>query len=298
MRRERDAASPSGQRRREQDEDDRPRRTRSGGKGLLVGLIVGGVVLVAAVVVVLVLTLGRSGEGGGDGSAKGGDKPGIGDAALPPLNPKESQLKDQLRVQLRAADANTRRNAIATAGQNKNLVAHLYDDVIAAWQDPADLVKEQVVNFLGFHHNKPNLAVPILIQAMSNRRISRGQVLHSLKGYGPLAKDAMPIVRQYILEVSDRQGSVYQDVGAYRSIGAKDEDVVSLLSAFLENKTFTRRDQAADMLAQIGPAARRAVPALLAYAQEPDRANRGFNSPAYQALKKIDPEAARKAGVP
>ena len=46
------------------------------------------------------------------------------------------------------------------------------------------------------------------------------------------------------------------------------------------------------------PGAKEAAPALLAYAQEPDRFNRGFNSPAYQALKKIDPEIAKKAGVP
>lgn len=32
--------------------------------------------------------------------------------------------------------------------------------------------------------------------------------------------------------------------------------------------------------------------------EEPDRFNRGFNSPAYQALKKIDPEMAKKAEVP
>jgi hypothetical protein len=228
----------------------------------------------------------------------GGQGPAAPEQPLPALSDKESQLLEQVRAQLKDSDANKRRQAIATAGQNKNVAAHLYDDILAAWQDSAVVVKDQVVNFLSFHHNKPEKAIPILIEGLRTPLISRGQALLALSRYGSQAKEALPAVRQYIFEVSDRQGSLGQDVRAYRGIGASDQDVLSLLMEYLKNKKFAGRDNAADILAAMGPAAKDAVPDLLAYAQEPDRFNRGFNSPAYQALKKIDPAAAKKAGVP
>jgi len=291
---DRDQQGPSPRtagRRNQKDDANGERRgpPRGRGKGLLVGLIGGGVGLALIGVLILGFALGWFG---------GGQGPAAPEQPLPALSDKESQLLEQLRAQLKDPIANKRRQAIATAGQNKTVAAHLYDDILAAWQDSAVVVKDQVVNFLGFHHNKPDKAVPILMEGLRNPQISRGQVLLALSRYGSQAKEALPAVHQYIFEVADTQGSLGQDVRAYRAIGATEQDVLSLLMEYLKNKKFVRRDNAADLLGAMGPAAKEAVPDLLAYAQEPDRFNRGFNSPAYQALKKIDPAAAKKAGVP
>jgi hypothetical protein len=284
--------------RREREEDERP--SAGGGYVLWLALIGGGVVLVAAIAVVLVVALNRPGGSGAGGGAGGQAPPKGEDAPLPELNPKEVQLKAESLRELGAADANTRRNAIAKAGQTRNLAAHLYDNVLAAWNDPEYIVKRQVVNFLSLHQNKPSRAVPILIEAMDDKTLSGGgEVFFALSKYGTHAKAALPLARRHILVNSNRMGSLGQDVQRYRGMGATDEEVLSLLSEFLRNKEFKGgRDRAADILAGMGAAAKPALSDLLAYAKEPDPFRRGFNSPAYQALKKIDPEAARKAGVP
>jgi HEAT repeat protein len=204
---------------------------------------------------------------------------------------------NQMLGELRDADPNKRRNAIAGLGQNRKIAAHAYDQVIAAWEDQSDVVKRQVLNFLTFHHNKPDKAVPLFHEALKTPNLSR-DAFRGIGGYGPAAKEALSAVRDTIMRNSDPDSALPQDIGVYKRLGATDKEVISLLIDYLKEKRFVRRDHAADILGTMGPAAKEAAPALLAYAQEPDRWGRGLKSPAYQALKKIDPDMAKKAGVP
>ncbi len=71
-------------------------------------------------------------------------------------------------------------------------------------------------------------------------------------------------------------------------------EVVPLLVEALKEDTLVRLF-AAEALADLGPAAKAAVPALLEVAQAPGASTR-WN--AIDALKRIDPEAVKKAGLP
>lgn len=278
-------------RRNQGDDDDHPRRSKKKGKGILFVLIGGGVALILVAVVVIGITQGWFGGDNKDGKGPIVQQP------LPDLSPKERELMNKFLQELRDPDPNNRRNAIASLGQNKKIAANAYDQVLAAWQDQSDVVKRQVINFITLNQNKPDKAVPILHEALKKPDWSR-DAFRGIAKYGPAAKETLPTVRDTIMRNADPDGSLAYDVKIYRSIGATDKDVIALMIDYLKEKKFGRRDHAADILGSMGPAAKEASPALLAYAQEPDRFQRGFKSPAYQALKKIDPDAAKKAGVP
>jgi HEAT repeat protein len=67
------------------------------------------------------------------------------------------------------------------------------------------------------------------------------------------------------------------------------------LHCTLRHKDFKVRNRVADILGRMGPVAKQAVPGLVAALEDPTPLVR---TTAAKALKRIDPDAAKKAGVP
>jgi HEAT repeat protein len=82
--------------------------------------------------------------------------------------------------------------------------------------------------------------------------------------------------------------------GAIARIDPGNAEAMAVLMADLDDGTELERSCAAKMLGEVGPAAKTAVPLLINVYKTGDFMSRGA---AGQALKRIDPAEARRAGV-
>lgn len=138
---------------------------------------------------------------------------------------------------------------------------------------------------------KADIAVPVLID-----EIKTGQYYYRasrrLGEMGPAAKAAVPILTQIA-----ENGSVAA-AGALWAITNEPEPALTNLVRVLKDKDAKDPESAVVILAEMGPKAKAAVPALLA-AYKRVQANRysSLREEIEAALRKIDPEAAKKAGI-
>lgn len=113
---------------------------------------------------------------------------------------------------------------------------------------------------------------------------------------GPVAKDAAPEIVKLYKDADQEDGVRLMAVFALGKIGVAHKEVMPALIEILGTGSPGDKRQAALVLGQIGPEAKDAVPSLLKVyenrAMDPDSSKR-----AAEALKKIDPEAATKAGI-
>jgi len=136
-------------------------------------------------------------------------------------------------------------------------------------------------------------AVPELIKIYGQNisEESRGAIVLSLGSIGPAASNSVPL----LLMQSSRTNDVYAvwAIWALGQIHAQPEIVVPTLTKLLGNADPGVKGESARALGRFGAAASAAVPALLEYLNEkkPGQLN-SFR----EALVKIDPEVASKAG--
>ncbi len=127
-------------------------------------------------------------------------------------------------------------------------------------------------------------AVPALIEALNgdDERV-RSAAAVALGQIGPDAKDAVPALRAAL-------GPGLLGQNSARALGRIGPHGMPALIDALKNGS----EHAALALGEIGPDAREAVPALLAAIKS---GQEDVSRSAAEALRKIDPEAARRAGV-
>jgi HEAT repeat protein len=212
---------------------------------------------------------GRNGEGAEEAVRQAGTN------AIPTL----------LRM-LRAKDSALRVKATELAGRQ-----HLIEIEFThaeGWNDAA---------VMGFHllGSKVQSAVPALIE-IANQNISpssRNDAICALGMVGPLAKNALPSLLRWTTN-ADWKGRFYAIRSLYE-IGAEPDRVLPVLISALHDPNQMVQSRAVWTLGEWGPNARIAVPVLV----DCLNASNGFpvRSEVIDALKKIDPEAAAKAGV-
>jgi HEAT repeat protein len=139
-------------------------------------------------------------------------------------------------------------------------------------------------------------AVPVLIAMYDQNDPALSSLQQQIAGVlgciGPTAKAAIPSL---LRRARDPNNSVRLNaVFALSQIHADAESVVPALIESLSDSDALARANAADGLGNFGTAAKSAVPALVQSLNDTDRIAREH---AEWALKKIDPEAAAKAGV-
>jgi HEAT repeat protein len=129
--------------------------------------------------------------------------------------------------------------------------------------------------------------VPAMTAILKNKEAKpelRQRVVNTLAKMGPAAKEAVPALIEE-LRAASKPASVYPDIvlRALRAIGA--EAVPGLTDLALNDQDNTVRRYAIEVLGEIGPPAKAAVPALRQCLDSPDRL---ISSSAAVALKRIE----------
>lgn len=135
-------------------------------------------------------------------------------------------------------------------------------------------------------------AIPALIRILKTDYSSEvGMAAYALGRIGPDARAAVP---QLVATLSNKESLVASQTALALWQIAKHEKAIPTLIRLLTDENTTERYHAAWRLQVIGPPAKEAVPALVKNLK--DKAD--YVAPAAaDALKAIDPEAARKAGI-
>lgn len=135
-------------------------------------------------------------------------------------------------------------------------------------------------------------AVPVLIELLTDDYVVRSFVAEALGNIGPDAAAAIPRLMEAMKEREGRTGEAedarWRANNALARIGLA---AVPALIEALEDNNFYVRQRAAFALHDIGPGAKEAVPALL------ERFKKEKLQWAANALKRIDPDAAAEAGI-
>ncbi len=143
-------------------------------------------------------------------------------------------------------------------------------------------------------------AVPALVNLLADPDpIVRWASLTALRMLGPAAKEAVPALARL---VQDRRGCIWQAPNGPHFLrtgattrwitGVEGQDLIPAQAAFRKERPVPVAELACGVLAEIGPAARDATPALLTACQE-ERVS--VRLAAVAALKKINPEALARA---
>jgi len=158
-------------------------------------------------------------------------------------------------------------------------------------------------------------AIPLLVKGLKdeNTRVRFG-CLVALGDFGPAANSAVPQLVEFLNCVPstapvlvcdnpvrfdvetplDDHILQFQAIWTLWSIEKKADTIVPKLIDILSNdKTEAWREHAAAVLGFLGPKARAAVPSLIKALEDTD----SVHCAAAEALEKVDPEAARKAGI-
>ncbi len=139
----------------------------------------------------------------------------------------------------------------------------------------------------------PDLAGVLLKDEKGSVRLAAGTAIWRL---GPIAKNAAPEIIQAYKDVNQDEEVRLMAAYALGKIGIANKEVVPTLVETLRTGEASQKRLAALVLGQIGPDAKEAVPELIKVygnnVMDPESSKR-----AAEALKKIDPEAAAKAGI-
>jgi HEAT repeat protein len=143
--------------------------------------------------------------------------------------------------------------------------------------------------------NKPDRALPILAKELQRTKdpSARKEAAEALGRLKTAAKPALPPLRQ-ALEDADTDVRIAAAEAVWL-VSAQADAAVPVLAAALKDEDADSRKGAAEALARLGPVAKGALP-VLARTLKDDDAN--VRKAAAEAMRKIDAEAAAKAGIP
>jgi HEAT repeat protein len=177
--------------------------------------------------------------------------------------------------------------------------------LIEALSDQSGDVRYSSAQTLGLIGPEAESAVPALIPLLTDSHFGPGvRVLafEALGMIGPKAKAAMPALRNLL---TTNANDLYWGEKTAVAIWRIDGDVTNTLPVLIQGLSQPdpqERGEAIDVMAEMGPQAKAAVPVLLNELSQPTvpaiiATDADSGQKITNALKQIDPEAAAKAGV-
>jgi HEAT repeat protein len=219
------------------------------------------------------------------------------------IGPDAAALLPELQRMLRDPDADHRPGvalAVWRVARREEVGAEVHDPrqealsvliALVRSRDPNDRVDAaRVLAEIGADARR---AVPALVEALRDEEPGvRGYCADALASMGPAAAEAADA----LAELFGREKGYGRVVAAsaLASVGRPSPEAAAYLTTFLERHP-AEAARVVPVLGECGPAAKAAVPLLLRYLTDEDRA---AYLAAAKALPRIDPEAARKAGLP
>ena len=200
------------------------------------------------------------------------------------------QIVPMLAAALKDKESKVRAYAAAALWKMEVAAEPAEAALVANLKDPGPTAKLYAVMALAYTVVTRDDAVAPLTELLADPA-TRAPAAASLAKLGPKAAPAVPQLTPLLQD--PLPGIRINAAIALGAIGPEARSAVPALAANLKDpsplvRTFTLR-----ALAKLGPAAQEAVPAILPLLKEPSH-----QSEAAETLKKIDPAAAQKAGVP
>jgi len=200
----------------------------------------------------------------------------------------------------RRVSASSRMTAASSLGVFGPAAQGAIPALVRGLADNDPFVRTFTASALGSIHSKPELVVPALAKSLTDTDgLVRGNAAFALSYFGKEAQPATPALLQAAKDTN--QIVRFNVFWALKQFRADPQITIPVLVAGLNDSYWPTRDNATAALADYGAEAKAAVPALLRLlATDPPRS---FEYQATEqqrvaaALKKIDPEAAAKAGV-
>jgi HEAT repeat protein len=211
--------------------------------------------------------------------------------ALGKIGPEARGAAPALIDRLQDTDAKIRKLAAWGLGSIGPGAKEAVAALVQTLKDPEDEVRESAAWALGKIGPDARAATPALIEA--TKTDAHGLVAEALGRIGPDAKAAAPTMVT-LLEQAQAPTKIKAALAHWRITG-QEAIAVTVLTVALMDEDSTVRCDAADALGEIGPKAKTAVPALRALLQRVKGGNHiQDRQAALQALKRIDPQAAKK----
>jgi HEAT repeat protein len=176
--------------------------------------------------------------------------------------------------------------------------------VFAGLTDPAPELRREAVWACGEFGPKAGKAVPELIKLLDDKRVNNPgshpkPVVWALGRIGPEAKAATPKLLAELKDPDIEHATVA--AAALLGIGVEEKAAVRIFATALDRKEQQERShihfRTLDMLERVGPAAKPVVPILLGILKDRDEDEDNIRNRVAHTLLRIDPEAARKAGI-
>lgn len=193
-----------------------------------------------------------------------------------------------------AADAPFRAEAAKALGNIGTKSPAVVPELVRLLKEDADVeVRTEAARALGKIGAEAGLAskaLAAILKGSGGGDTLRGEAARALARVDPLAPGTAAALNA---AVDDRSGhvGVCAAEALWKVSGEPDRAVPALVARLRDSGS---RAAAAQALYRIGPKAKAAVPALLTAAKDKDRL---FHESVVMALRKIDPQAAAKAGV-
>jgi HEAT repeat protein len=179
--------------------------------------------------------------------------------------------------------------------------------LIAALQDSDPRVRSYAARALSEIRSEAKTIVPALIDALKHPRERVHVAFHepredaalALSRFGSAAKTAVPALLKILDDEHDYEFVRISALKSLVKIDPEGEKTQAALIVALKDKEEEVQWKAAKLCEDLGPKAKATVPTLIALLKnENEKGKKGYvGYCAGVALKKIDPEAAKKAGV-
>jgi HEAT repeat protein len=209
--------------------------------------------------------------------------------ALGRIGPKAMPTLPQLEAALADKDVTVRIEAALATFLISNALKHV-GVLVKALEEESVAVREAACQALAAMKSGARVAVDPVAKLLGDKEL-RIRAIITLGEIGPDARKTVPTLTKLLTD-KDSEAQLWSAYALWQITGETKESL-PLLEKMLGSELHD--NQAIQLITNMGPAARDALPTLVAIYREEE--NLSFRQALAVAIKKIDPESAKKLGI-